>query len=86
MRKGDVRATLVINPWDEYAVEEAIRFKENRGASDAIALCLGDASSDEALKTCLAMGCTDAVLVSGWVLLQPDTGRIRGQSVRTAWA
>jgi electron transfer flavoprotein beta subunit len=63
----------VVNPWDEYAVEEAIRFKENRGASDAIALCLGDASSDEALKTCLAMGCTDAVLVSDPALAGSDT-------------
>jgi electron transfer flavoprotein beta subunit len=63
----------VVNPWDEYAVEEAIRFKENRGASDAVALCLGDASSDEALKTCLAMGCTDAVLVSDPALAGSDT-------------
>lgn len=63
----------VVNPWDEYAVEEAIRFKENRGASDAIALCVGDASSDEALKTCLAMGCTEAVLVSDPALLGSDT-------------
>jgi electron transfer flavoprotein beta subunit len=63
----------VVNPWDEYAVEEAIRFKENRGASEAVALCLGDASSDEALKTCLAMGCGEAVLVSDPALAGSDT-------------
>ena len=63
----------VVNPWDEYAIEEAIRFKENRGASDAVALCVGDPSSDEALKTCLAMGCTEAVLVSDPALLGSDT-------------
>jgi electron transfer flavoprotein beta subunit len=63
----------VVNPWDEYAVEEAIRFKESRGASDAIALCVGDASSDEALKTCLSMGCTDAILVSDPALTGSDT-------------
>ena len=63
----------VVNPWDEYAVEEAIKFKEDRGATDAIALCVGDPSSDEALKTCLAMGCTDAVLVSDPALAGSDT-------------
>ncbi|MFN2137663.1 MAG: electron transfer flavoprotein subunit beta/FixA family protein [Candidatus Promineifilaceae bacterium] len=54
----------IVNPWDEYAVEEAIRLKENHGATDAIAISMGDESSAEALKTCLAMGCTDAILVS----------------------
>lgn len=54
----------VVNPWDEYAIEEAIRLKENHGATDAIAITVGDESSQEALKTCLAMGCDDAVLVS----------------------
>lgn len=54
----------VVNPWDEYAIEEAIRLKENHGATDAIALSVGEESSLDALKTCLAMGCTDAILVS----------------------
>ncbi|MCA9867925.1 MAG: electron transfer flavoprotein subunit beta/FixA family protein [Anaerolineae bacterium] len=63
----------VVNPWDEYAVEEAIKFKEDRGATDAIALCVGDPLSDEALKTCLAMGCTEAVLVSDPALAGSDT-------------
>lgn len=63
----------VLNPWDEYAVEEAIRLKENRGASDAIALTYGDESADEALKSCLAMGCTDAVLVNDPAFAGSDT-------------
>ena len=63
----------VVNQWDEYAIEEAIRFKENRGAAEAVALCLGDPSSDEALKTCLAMGCGEAILVSDPALLGSDT-------------
>jgi electron transfer flavoprotein beta subunit len=53
----------VLNPWDEYAVEEAIRVQEKHGG-EAIALTMGDEDSQEALKTCLAMGCTEAVLVS----------------------
>lgn len=54
----------VVNPWDEYTIEEGIRLKENHGATDVIALTMGDEDSKEALKTALAMGCTDAVLVS----------------------
>ncbi|MGB1251698.1 MAG: electron transfer flavoprotein subunit beta/FixA family protein [Candidatus Promineifilaceae bacterium] len=54
----------VVNPWDEYAIEETIRLKENHGASEAIALTVGDGSANSALKTCLAMGCTSALLVS----------------------
>jgi electron transfer flavoprotein beta subunit len=63
----------VVNPWDEYAIEEAIRLMEKHGATDAIALCVGDPSSDEALKTCLAMGCSDAILVSDPALEGSDT-------------
>ncbi|MCA9934823.1 MAG: electron transfer flavoprotein subunit beta/FixA family protein [Ardenticatenaceae bacterium] len=54
----------VVNPWDEYAIEEGIRLKENHGASDVIALAVGSEESKEALKTALAMGCTEAILVS----------------------
>ena len=54
----------IVNPWDEYAIEEAIRLKENHGATDAIAISMGDESSSEALKTCLAMGCTEAILIA----------------------
>ncbi len=54
----------IVNPWDEYAIEEAIRLTENHGATSATAVSLGDEASEEALKTCLAMGCSDAVLVT----------------------
>jgi electron transfer flavoprotein beta subunit len=53
----------VLNPWDEYAVEEAIRLQEKQNAT-AVALTLGNEASQEALKTCLAMGCSEAILVS----------------------
>lgn len=54
----------VLNPWDEYTVEEGVRLKENHGATDVIALTVGSEESQDALKTCLAMGCTEAILVS----------------------
>jgi electron transfer flavoprotein beta subunit len=63
---------LVLNPWDEYAVEEGIRLQEKQGAT-AVALTLGSAESQEALKTCLAMGCSEAVLVSDPAYEKLDT-------------
>lgn len=62
----------VVNPWDEYAIEEGIRLKENHGASDVVALTLGSADSVESLRTSLAMGCTDAVLVADEALAETD--------------
>ncbi len=56
-------AGLVVNPWDEYAIEEAIRLKEKHGGQ-ATALSFGPESAKEALKTCLAMGCDQAILIS----------------------
>jgi electron transfer flavoprotein beta subunit len=63
----------VVNPWDEYAIEEGIRLKENHGATDVIALSLGDEDSKEALKTSLAMGCTEAILISDEAMVGSDT-------------
>jgi electron transfer flavoprotein beta subunit len=62
----------VVNPWDEYAVEEAIRMQEKYGGA-TVALSVGDAASQEALKTCLAMGCQEAVLVSDPAFAGSDT-------------
>lgn len=63
----------VINPWDEYAIEEGILLKENHGATDVIALSMGDEENKEALKTALAMGCTEAILVSDAAFAGSDT-------------
>ena len=64
-------APLVLNPWDEYAVEEAIRLKEKLGGK-ATALCMGPESAKEALKQCIAMGCDAAVLLSDPALKGSD--------------
>ena len=74
----------VVNPWDEYAIEEAIRLKENHGATAAIALTLGAESSKDVLKTSLAMGCTEAILVSDEAFAGSDslgTARILAAAV-----
>jgi len=64
-------AGLVVNPWDEYAIEEAIRLKEKYGGK-ATALSMGPESAKEALKTCLAMGCDEAILLSDATLKGSD--------------
>lgn len=63
---------LVLNPWDEYGVEEAIRLQENHGAT-AVAISMGTESNLEALKTCLAMGVSEAVLLSDQAFAGSDT-------------
>ncbi|MBI2757928.1 MAG: electron transfer flavoprotein subunit beta/FixA family protein [Chloroflexi bacterium] len=65
-------APLVINPFDEYAVEGALQQKEAAGGT-VTALCIGPESAKEALKHALAMGADDAVLVSDPALTSLDT-------------
>jgi len=65
-------APLVINPFDEYAVEGALQQKEALGGT-VTALCVGSESAKDALKHALAMGADDAVLVSDAALNELDT-------------
>lgn len=65
-------APLVINPFDEYAVEGALQQKETSGGT-VTALCVGGESAKDALKHALAMGADDAVLVSDAALNNLDT-------------
>ncbi len=62
----------VINPWDEYALETAIQLKEEQGGQ-VTALCLGKPEAVEALKTALAMGADEAILISDPPLENSDT-------------
>ena len=64
-------AALVVNPWDEYAIEEALRLKEKHGGK-VTALAMGPETAKEALKTALAMGCDEAILVSDPALKGSD--------------
>lgn len=65
-------APLVINPFDEYAVEGALQQKEAAGGT-VTALCIGPATAADALKHALAMGADDAILVSDPALEVLDT-------------
>src|SRR5436309_5584893 len=48
--------TWIVSPYDEFAVEEALRIKEKRGQGEVVAVSLGPARAKEALRSCLAMG------------------------------
>jgi len=65
-------APLVINPWDEYAVEAALQQKEALGGT-VTAISIGGESSKEAIKHALAMGADDAILISDPALANLDT-------------
>jgi electron transfer flavoprotein beta subunit len=65
-------APLVINPFDEYAVEGALQQKE-ASSGMVIALCIGPESARDALKHALAMGADEAVLVSDPALNEIDS-------------
>ena len=65
-------APLVINPWDEYAVEAALKLTEAQGG-DVVALSMGDENAKEAIKHALAMGCSEAILVNDPEMAGADT-------------
>ena len=65
-------APLVLNPWDEYAVEAALVQGDAVG-SDVTVVSIGGESAQEALKTALAMGCKGAILVSDPALEAADS-------------
>lgn len=54
---------MSMNPFDEIAVEEAIRLKERGIATEVIAIAIGAKSSEETLRTALALGADKAILI-----------------------
>lgn len=55
---------FVLNPYDEYAVEEALQLKEKAGDGSVTVITLGAAEAQKELRTALAMGADAAVLLS----------------------
>ena len=56
---------MSINPFDEHAVEEAVRLKESGVASEIVAVTIGGAQHQDVLRHALAMGVDRAILVDG---------------------
>ncbi len=61
IKTGDVK--WVINPYDEFAVEEALRIKEAKGGSVTV-VCVGPDKAVEAIRTALAMGADKGLLIN----------------------
>src|SRR5437764_2562827 len=54
---------FILNPYDEFAVEEALRQKEKAGAGEVVAIALGPPAAQETIRTALAMGADRGVLL-----------------------
>lgn len=68
---GNVKMSM--NPFDEIAVEEAVRLKETGKVSEIVAVSLGEKKCEETLRTALAMGADRAVHVETDAKLEPLT-------------
>ena len=62
---------MSMNPFDEIAVEEAVRLKEKGVASEVVAVSCGPTACQETLRTAMAIGADRAILVETEVELQP---------------
>ncbi len=62
---------MSMNPFDEIAVEEAVRLKEAGTASEIVVVSVGPAACQETLRTALAMGADRAILVQTDAEVQP---------------
>lgn len=62
---------MAVNPFCEIAIEEAVRLKEAGAATEVIAVAVGEASCQEQLRTCLALGADRAILVEAPADLEP---------------
>ena len=68
---------MSMNPFDEIAVEEALRLKEAGTATEVVAVSIGPAKAQETLRTALAMGADRAILVTTDEIVEPlDVAKI----------
>ena len=62
---------MSMNPFDEIAVEEAIRLKEKGAVTEIVVVSIGEQKSQETLRTALAMGADRAILVTSETKVEP---------------
>ncbi|MCM8757741.1 MAG: electron transfer flavoprotein subunit beta/FixA family protein [Candidatus Omnitrophica bacterium] len=62
----------IINPFDMYAIEEAVRIKEKYGAKTTV-ITMGPPQAEEALREAIAMGIDEAILITDRSLAGSDT-------------
>ncbi|MFJ8063234.1 electron transfer flavoprotein subunit beta/FixA family protein [Psychrobacillus sp. NPDC096426] len=74
IQQGKIRddgAEYIINPYDEYAIEEAILLRDQHGGNVTV-ITVGDEDADKQLRTALAMGADEGVLISDEDLEEGD--------------
>jgi len=66
--------TMVVNPYDQFAIEEAVQIKEKLGAGEVTAITVGaqDKVREMIKKDCLAVGCDKAVIIDDAALAGAD--------------
>lgn len=69
MRQG---VPAIINPYDLFALEEALRLKDQFGGTVTV-ICMGPPMAEAALRKCLSFGADDAILVSDRAFAGSDT-------------
>ena len=67
----DTGVKLVINPYDEFAIEEALKLKEKFGGEVTL-VSMGVEKTQEAMRTGFAMGADKGILVTDPALVNPD--------------
>ena len=70
---------FVLNPYDEFAVEEALQRKEKAGSGEVAVFCVGPAAAQETIRTALAMGADRGVLLQSDKI--PADGYITAQAL-----
>ena len=69
---GEDGIKFIINTYDEYAVEEALKLKEKAGGDSKVTVvCIGPEEATEMIRTALAMGADDAVHICDPALVKP---------------
>ncbi|MEW6670855.1 MAG: electron transfer flavoprotein subunit beta/FixA family protein [Thermodesulfobacteriota bacterium] len=76
-REFDEALKFVMNPFDEFAVEQALRVKEQTGAGEVVVVTVGRESAESVVRTALAMGADRGILVTADIRLLDSlaTGR-----------
>ena len=73
---------LIVNPYDGYALETAVRIKEAKNDSKVIVLSLGSSTAQNVLRDCLAVGADKGYLVSDDALEGLDPAYVLAEAIR----
>jgi electron transfer flavoprotein beta subunit len=86
-RIDEAGVKFVLNPYDEFAVEEALQRKEKASAGEVAVICLGPTAAQETIRTALAMGAdrgvllqSDAIPADGFVTAQALAAELKAGS------